>query len=734
MKTSLSKGSLWILIAMLLTACETPVTHTHDWGAWTRTSSTCTTAGIDKRVCSLDPSHIETRAVAIDPTAHDWGEWTGTVTCTEAGTGTRVCSHNEAHTETKELAALGHNYIWSVTTAPTCTTTGVENGTCTRVNTHTTTRSAAIDPNAHNWSEWRETTVSCTEKGISTRVCFRNGTHTETKELPALGHDYVWSVTTAPTCVLVGEEEGTCTHNSLHITTRVAAINPDAHDWGNWAQITAPTVTTDGAEAATCSHDNSHEKTRPIYATGTAGLAFELISGGANDGTYRVRKGSVTSGVVYIPVWWRGNSTNYENYKPVTEIGSASDGWDSYSSDNRGGAFSGLTITAVHIPATVTTIGSYAFSTSYDDPMALATVTFAEGSQLETIGHGAFEYRRNLTGITIPDGVTTISTDAFSYCTSLTSITIPASVITIGYGAFYNCTGLTSITISDGVTTIGGTAFYGCTGLTEITLPASVTIIGNHAFYRCTGLTGITIPDSITTIGSSAFSGCTGLTSITIPDSITTIGNSAFSGCTGLISITIPDSVTAINYSTFSGCTGLTSITIPDSITTIGSSAFSGCTGLTSITIPDSVTSIASGAFNSTAWFNNQPDGLVYAGKVLYIYKGTMPANTVINNIRADTIAIADGVFSSGGIRTSLTGIIIPAGVTTIGGAAFAYCSGLTSIIIPTSVTSVGSGAFYSWTAAQTIYVQGHANQMSADYAWESWRSQCNATIVYQGN
>lgn len=124
-------------------------------------------------------------------------------------------------------------------------------------------------------------------------------------------------------------------------------------------------------------------------------------------------------------------------------------------------------------------------------------------------------------------------------------------------------------------------------------------------------------------------------------------------------------------------CTSLKSIDIPNSVTYIGDYVFSGCSALASIIIPNSVTYIGDYAFSGTAWYDIQPDGLVYAGKVMYSYKGTMPVNTNIA-LDEETVAISGYAFKG---CTGLTSITIPQNVTSIGYRAFSSCSSLTSVI-----------------------------------------------------
>ena len=114
---------------------------------------------------------------------------------------------------------------------------------------------------------------------------------------------------------------------------------------------------------------------------------------------------------------------------------------------------------------------------------------------------------------------------AFSNCTSLASVTFAenSQLTSIGNGAFYNCTSLASIEIPASVTSIGKRAFAGdydtSMKLASVTFDdienSQLTSIGDDAFYYCTSLASIEIPASVTSIGELAFSSCTSLASVT---------------------------------------------------------------------------------------------------------------------------------------------------------------------------------------------------------------------------
>ena len=170
--------------------------------------------------------------------------------------------------------------------------------------------------------------------------------------------------------------------------------------------------------------------------------------------------------------------------------------------------------------------------------------------------------------------------------------------------------------------------------------------------------------------------------------------------------VTIPSTsngytVKAIGDYAFSYCKKITEVSIPNGVERIGLGAFDFCSLLETITIPDAVYNIGGGAFYGTKWLDNQPNGLVYAGKVLYMYKGSMPTNASLS-LRNGTTSIANSVFNN---CSNLVSINIPNSVKHIGSGAFEGCSNLVTVNLPQSLVSLGDYAFYGCSKITTISI-----------------------------
>ena len=226
------------------------------------------------------------------------------------------------------------------------------------------------------------------------------------------------------------------------------------------------------------------------------------------------------------------------------------------------------------------------------------------GVPVTAIGDSAFSDCASLTGISIPEGISSIGDAAFRRCASLTGVSIPEGVTSIGSGAFRDCGSLTDVSIPESVTEIKDSAFYGCGSLTEVAVPNSATELGTHIFADCGALKKATLPEGLTAISERMFSGCVSLTDIAIPESVTKIGTYAFYDCGSLAGVTLPLGVTAIEGSAFRGCAALTDIELPAGVTTIGERAFASCDALTSITVPASVSSVGASAFSDCKEFS----------------------------------------------------------------------------------------------------------------------------------
>ncbi len=416
-------------------------------------------------------------------------------------------------------------------------------------------------------------------------------------------------------------------------------------------------------------------------------------------------------------------------------------------------------IDALVIPASVQVIKANAFESA-----KLPAISFADGSQLVSIGANAFSGCSNIESIDIPDTVTEIGTGAFTNCKALASVDLPAALTGLTGNIFSGCTALASIELKDGLESITGDVFSGCSALTEITFPASlksittngsgvfagsglatvnfkagasISDISANVFANCSKLTSFTLPASVAIMNSGILNGSTNIETITINGNIESIPANMFRGFAKLKSINIPATVTEIGDSAFEGCVSLTTITLPDALTKIGESAFRGCTALEGIKIGANVTAIGNYAFENCislasvefaegnaikslgtsydseyAVFRNTtalksitlPDSITTIGARLFENSGIESIN-----LPASLTAISEYAFAG---CASLDSLEIPGAVKDIHSYAFLDCASLTSMDIAFGVESFGTAIFMNCTALESVSIPSTINSM----------------------
>ena len=181
---------------------------------------------------------------------------------------------------------------------------------------------------------------------------------------------------------------------------------------------------------------------------------------------------------------------------------------------------------------------------------------------------------KNLTKITLPEGLKLIGDKAFSSLYKLESVNIPSSVDTIGYNAFAS-TGISNnstnwsdnglyidgwlVNVKDtkisefevkegtiGVSNGSDVSFIPSRArkITKLTLPASLRYIGKNSFKQLTLIKEISLGGSLEFIKEGAFAVCSSLEKVNLDEctNLALIGNQTFSQAK-ISEITIPESV-----------------------------------------------------------------------------------------------------------------------------------------------------------------------------------------------
>ena len=373
---------------------------------------------------------------------------------------------------------------------------------------------------------------------------------------------------------------------------------------------------------------------------------------------------------------------------------------------------------------------------------------------------GVFRNQINLTEVHLPETLTTIGSRCFAECTSLEIINL-SSVININDEAFRNCTSLGIIIDTPNLESLGTDAFCnyntkigslkGIENLGKITtiknsndnksgcfrnqksliyakLPNTLISIGNYAFDGCTALTRVVLPSSLETIGSRAFYHCSALASINFPSSLVTIGNYAFEECVSLEGDVVVPLLTSLgeisfyktNISSFSAdiltsipnksydkgvfqkCTNLRTLNLPN-IVTVGSNAFSDCTALESVNFSETLTSIGDSAFQNCTALEIEDLSLP---NLKTIGIGTFSGVKIIKISNLGKLTSLPNLYSNQNIfgdKTTLISVNLPNTLTSIGNNVFNGYSSLTNINLPASLTTIGSFVFSNCTSIVRI-------------------------------
>lgn len=290
-------------------------------------------------------------------------------------------------------------------------------------------------------------------------------------------------------------------------------------------------------------------------------------------------------------------------------------------------------------------------------------VTIPSGYELS---NELFKGNKNITSVTLTEGLSSISDYCFYECTNLKQLTIPKSVNSIGKYAFA-FSGMEGISIPKSVKSIGDHAFYRCDNMENLSFEeGSITRIEDFCFCYCRKMVNVHIPQSVNYIGRGAFYECDNLESINIPAGVTRLGCFAFKNCINLKEIIIPESIDSIEMHTFYYCRSLAKVVLPTNLKHIGNSAFSYCGALTECEIPASVRYIGNMALKSCSKLLavDIPEGIEYLGQ---------------------------GAFSN---CSALKSIVIPSIITKIPYAAFSGCYNLREVQLPDNLTDIDDCAF----------------------------------------
>ena len=341
--------------------------------------------------------------------------------------------------------------------------------------------------------------------------------------------------------------------------------------------------------------------------------------------------------------------------------------------------FMGTSIENVNLPATVTSIGAYAFG------------------QYGGIGKNPLSITLNCEKTQIKfNGKTEETADEpFSKLVfSSADLSNPQSILLRAHGstnaqAYANSVGYTFVDLDAKGAQIGSTNTYW-----SIKNGNTLLIYGN-------GTTGDFTADE-----AKPWAKETGITKIEVAAGVTTVGKYLFSGMNTVTDVSINNGVEAISGYAFYDLTALKSVALPSSVSSVGEYAFALAAeseDAFAFGVANADAAIADTATQNRNATMDRPTANGNCGKG---NDGSYRDNVVYKLDADGTLTLTGsgviGEFAWDGryqpwkdFRDQIKKVVISEGITAIGSGAFAYCKNIESVELPTSsLTSIGGNAF----------------------------------------
>ena len=263
----------------------------------------------------------------------------------------------------------------------------------------------------------------------------------------------------------------------------------------------------------------------------------------------------------------------------------------------------------------------------------------------EEYGKDGYAWLKNVTKITLPEGLCVLDATGFQWLYSLKEINLPESVSYVGTGTLLYSSVENDVknsrifvaaatnkegtcVIQEGTTTILPLAFCNfyiseeedrfIRKYSEVSVPSTISNIPERCFLNNEYVSKVYLSEGLSSIAKNAFEGCHALSEINFPSTLSEIDSFAFSNCYSLKSVALPplkmgvtaffnsgvtdlsfeEGTTCVFNNMFKYCENLVNVTLPSTLKVIQAYAFANCKNLRSINIPAEVETIDTGAFS----------------------------------------------------------------------------------------------------------------------------------------